>query len=86
MKTNLILSLLFAIVTTYSALHEIEHITHDEVSCSVFHINNLVPLDVVAQSSFVKIVNFDKVISEKSFIKLYFKTRDNQNRGPPLLS
>lgn len=88
MKLNILLSILFIIVTTLSAGHEVEHITlDDDSSCLVCTVNNnLISADIIDISQTVEIIRFEK-ISQNNFIStLHIKERNNQNRAPPSLS
>ena len=60
MKSNIFLAILFAIVTTFTSLHGVEHIehneNHDSASCLVCHVNGLESPDVISKSEFIQII------------------------------
>jgi hypothetical protein len=88
MKFNLLLSILFAIVTSFAAIHEVEHIQHnDSSSCLVCTVNNnLVSADAVQFTADVEIFHFQKIVQESSTSYSYRKINFNQNRAPPKIS
>jgi hypothetical protein len=88
MKFNLLLSILFAIVTSFAAIHEVEHIQHnDSSSCLVCTVNNnLVSADAVQFTADVEIFHFQEIIQESSTSYSYRKINFNQNRAPPKIS
>jgi hypothetical protein len=88
MKLNVLLSILFALVTTFSAIHEVEHIAHDDdSSCLVCHVNNnLASADIINKPEIVEIVHFEKIAQNNLTTNLHFKERNNQNRAPPSIS
>ena len=86
MKLRLLLSIFFVIVTTLSAVHEIEHIVDDE-SCLVCHVNdNLTSADVVVTSHEIKVSCFNCLNHNSLVFLLHTKNRSNPNRAPPTLS
>ncbi|OHD88060.1 MAG: hypothetical protein A2Y52_00470 [Sulfuricurvum sp. RIFCSPLOWO2_02_43_6] len=88
MKLNVLLSILFAIVTSFAAVHEVEHIQHNDGStclvCTVNH--NLLSADAVKLVSNIEISHFEKILQNNPISYLYLKTNSNQNRAPPLAS
>ncbi len=87
MKINIFLAILFSIVTTFTALHEVEHIQdNDGESCLIVHVNNLTPADTITNPEIVQTIHFEKIQYNTLAIKLHFKQRSNQNRAPPSLS
>ena len=90
MKSNIFLAILFAIVTTFTSLHGVEHIehneNHDSASCLVCHVNGLESPDVISKSEFIQIIHFDKIKYTSLAFDLHFKEKSNQNRAPPVLS
>jgi hypothetical protein len=88
MKFNLFLSMLFAIVTSFSAIHEVEHIQHnDSSSCLICTVNqNLVSDDAVKSVSDVELFHFEEIAHKAPISYLHIKTNSNQNRAPPSLS
>lgn len=88
MKLNVLLSILFAIVTSFATIHEVEHIQHnDSSSCLVCTVNNnLVSADAVQFTADVEILQFQEIIQESSTSYSYRKINFNQNRAPPKIS
>lgn len=88
MKLNVFLSILFAIVTSFAAIHEVEHIEHNDSStclvCTVNH--NLVSDDAVKFTSDVEIFHFEAIAHKAPLSYLHIETHSNQNRAPPSLS
>lgn len=88
MKLKIIFSLLFFIATTFTAIHEVEHIISDEASsCLVCTINhNLVSADVIDLTQSVEIVHFDKITKENFIFALDTELLTNPSRAPPIKS
>ncbi|MDQ7062227.1 MAG: hypothetical protein Q9M43_14335 [Sulfurimonas sp.] len=87
MKVNIFLAILFAAVTSFTALHEVEHIhDSDGESCLIAHVNNLTPVDVISSPKTLKNIHFEAIKHTEQSTKLYCKQRSNQNRAPPSLS
>lgn len=88
MKLNILLSILFIIVTTLSATHEVEHIMlDDDSSCLVCQVNNnLVSADIINVSQNVEIIRFEKIVENNLTSNPYIKEKNNQSRAPPSLS
>lgn len=90
MKHNIFLAILFAIVTTFTALHGVEHIehneNHDSASCYMCHVNGLESPDVISKPEFIEVIHFEKIKYTSLVFQLNFKIRSNQNRAPPILS
>lgn len=88
MKFNVLLSILFAIVTSFAAIHEVKHIQHnDAASCLICTVNNnLVSGDAVKIVSDIEIFHFDAVTHKSDFAYLHVKTNSNQTRAPPSIS
>lgn len=88
MKLNLLLSLLFFVVTSFAAIHEVKHIEHnDSASCLVCTVNNnLVSADAVSAAKNVEIFHFDAIAMANTTSYNYRKTDFNQSRAPPLAS
>jgi hypothetical protein len=88
MKLRVFISILFIIATTISAVHEIEHITHDHDSSSCLVCtfdNHSVSVDIVDFTQ-IKSVRFNK-ISSTLLVKLsYIKDYSYQTRAPPIKS
>jgi hypothetical protein len=88
MKFNVLLSILFAIVTSFAAIHEVEHIEHNDSStCLVCTVNsNLVSADAVKFASDVELLHFEKILQNAPVSYLHVRTYSNQNRAPPKIS
>ncbi|MCF6339549.1 MAG: hypothetical protein L3J10_02195 [Sulfurimonas sp.] len=88
MKLKMLLSILFLIVTTFSAIHEIEHIAHnDSSSCLICHVNDNLALDDI-QDKFknIEIFYFEKNSYSNQVLSLHIKKYTDQNQAPPSLS
>lgn len=85
MKLNVLLSILFAIVTSLSAVHEVEHIAHDDAStCLECVVNqNLVSADAVLSALKLEIFHFEKISHNNHSSHIHVRTHSNQNRAPP---
>lgn len=88
MKLNVLLSILFAIVTSFAAIHEVKHIEHNDASsCLICTVNNnLVSADAVHVTSDVEILHFEEIVQDNLSSYLYTKINFNQNRAPPKIS
>ncbi|OHE10843.1 MAG: hypothetical protein A2513_00705 [Sulfurimonas sp. RIFOXYD12_FULL_33_39] len=88
MKLNVLLSILFAIVTSFAAVHEVKHITHDDSStCLVCTVNNnLVSADAITFASDVEVFHFEKISQNNPVSYIHVRTYSNQNRAPPKIS
>ena len=88
MKLNVLLSILFLIVTSFAAIHEVEHIQHnDSSSCLVCTVNNnLVSADAVQFTADIEILHFQEIVQDCSTSYSYKKINFNQNRAPPKIS
>lgn len=88
MKLNVLLSILFAIVTSFAAIHEVEHISHNDSStCLVCTVNNnLVSADAVTFIADIEVFHFEKILQNSSVSYLHVRTSSNQNRAPPKIS
>lgn len=88
MKLNVLLSILFAIVTSFAAIHEVKHIEHNDSStclvCTVNH--NLVSADAVTHAADVEISLLEKISQNNPISYLHVKINSNQNRAPPKIS
>jgi len=88
MKLNVLLSILFVIVSNFSAIHEVEHVVHEsDPSCMVCHINNnFASADVVDKHEAIEIIHFGKISQNGTVLSLYIQEKNNRNRAPPSLS
>jgi len=88
MKFNVLLSILFAIVTSFAAIHEVEHIVHDDSStCLVCTVNNnLVSDDALKLASDVEVLHFEAIAHKAPISYVHTQTYSNHNRAPPSIS
>jgi len=86
MKLKLLISFLFIIATTATAIHESEHIghKHDSSTCLICVVDkHSVSADIIGDFTQVEIVKFSKISS--IFIVELTHTKDHsyQTRAPP---
>ncbi len=88
MKFRLILSILFVIATTLTALHELKHVEHhDSSTCQVCVVDNhSVSADIVVDFKDLEIFSFEAVSSNNLISYFYTQTSTNKTRAPPFLS
>lgn len=89
MKLRILISILFIIATTVTAVHEIEHLTHehDSSQCQVCTFDNhSISGDIVSVPQDIELFKFEKITSTKSLLNFHIKERTNQTRAPPLNS
>ncbi|MDQ1264330.1 MAG: hypothetical protein QG559_1331 [Campylobacterota bacterium] len=88
MKFNILLSILFAIVTSFAAIHEVKHIEHNDASsCLICTVNNnIVSDDAVTSVADIQKIHFENIEQHKEFFYLQTKINFNQNRAPPKFS
>jgi len=89
MKLKILLSILFVLMTTLSAMHEIEHINHEHNSdsCQVCILNkNLVSSDLSIELNYVELFLFEALSLQKITSTVHTKKQTDQNRAPPCLS
>ncbi|QOY54729.1 hypothetical protein HUE87_00315 [Candidatus Sulfurimonas marisnigri] len=88
MKIRVILSILFVIATTFSVIHEIEHIMHaDGYTCEVCIVDNhSVSADIISKTQYTEIFHFEKISQNNLVSTLHVRTNHNQSRAPPLTS
>jgi len=89
MKLRVLISILFIIATTLTALHEIEHIggEHDSSSCQVCVVDNhSVSVDIIDEFQEVKLVKFEEITLANLVYTFHKKDHANQNRAPPFNS
>ncbi|EQB39088.1 hypothetical protein M947_07970 [Sulfurimonas hongkongensis] len=89
MKLRLLISFLFIIATTVTAIHELEHIghEHDSSTCQVCIVDNhSVSADIIDDFTEIEIVKFSE-ISSTLLVKLtHTKDHSYQTRAPPFNS
>jgi len=90
MKFRILLAILFVITTTLSALHGLEHITHDhdnDASCLVYHLNDkLSSVAIVDYSQNIFIAYLQQIPYISQVYTLHQKDKSNANRAPPFYS
>jgi len=85
MKLKLFISILFIIATSFTALHEIEHIkNHDSSSCQVCIVDDhLTSADVIDKFKEIDIFHFNEKISHNLVSHFKHKNHSYQTRAPP---
>jgi hypothetical protein len=88
MKFNILLSILFAIVTSFAAIHEVKHIEHNDGSaCLICTVNsNILSADAVSFVQDVELSHFEAVAHTAPVTYFHVETKSNQNRTPPSIS
>ena len=87
MKFKVLLSILFFIATSLSALHELEHITQDDTACMVFHLNDkLTPIDILDTQKDVELFHFEIITHYNQILNLHVKNKSNPSHAPPIKS
>jgi len=88
MKLRLLLSILFIIATSFTALHEIEHIKHhDSSSCQICIVDDhLTSADIVDEFKEIITFSFEKISSLTTISNIYSKNHSYQTRAPPFNS
>lgn len=86
----LLLAILLFITTTLSALHELEHITHDHASdpsCLVYHINDkLSSVDIVDNTQNNDTISFEAILHTAPVYNKHTKKSANHSTAPPFIS
>ncbi|MBU1995231.1 hypothetical protein KKC15_11050 [bacterium] len=88
MKFRVLLSLLFIIATTFTALHELKHIEHhDSSTCQVCIVDNhSVSADVVSNFKDIVLFSFEQISAQILVSNFSVKYHTNQSRAPPKIS
>ena len=89
MKLRVLISILFIIATTFTALHEIEHITgeHDSASCQICIVDDhSVSCDIIDEYVNITLFSFDDISSQKLYSKTHTKKTANHSNAPPKIS
>lgn len=88
MKLRLLISILFVIATTATAIHELEHINgHDSSTCQVCIVDNhSVSADIIDNFTDVEIIRFSEISSTLLVKFSHTKNHSYQTRAPPLKS
>lgn len=89
MKLRLLISILFIIATTATAIHELEHI-HGDVDSSTCQVcivdDHSVSADIVDDFKDVEVFRFDNIVLTHLVHRLHIKDYSYQNRAPPLIA
>ena len=88
MKLRVLISILFIIATTFTALHEIEHIAgeHDSSSCQVCVVDDhSVSADIINTHTKISTFSFDAITTNQLF-KTHTKKTTNHSNAPPKIS
>jgi len=88
MKLRLIISILFILATTFTALHEIEHVkNHDSFTCQICIVDDhTTSADVVDTFEELVFFSFNKISSQHSVSYFNNKNHSYQTRAPPKIS
>lgn len=88
MKFRILLSIFFLILTTFAAIHKVEHIIHDDNSlCLICHVNdNLASADIIDTNKDIETFYFEKISDNNKVSNLHIKKYTDQDRAPPSLS
>ncbi len=88
MKFNILLSILFAIVTSFAAIHEVKHIEHnDGATCLICTVNsNILSADAISFVQDVELSHFEAIAHNAPVTYFHVETKSNQNRAPPSIS
>ncbi|WP_241761452.1 hypothetical protein [Sulfurimonas gotlandica] len=88
MKLRLLISILFIIATTATAIHELEHIHgSDSSSCQVCIVDDhSVSADIVDDFKEIVVFRFEQIAVTNIVYSLHKKDHSYQNRAPPFIS
>ncbi|WP_455757699.1 hypothetical protein [Sulfurimonas sp.] len=90
MKLRVLISILFIIATTFTAVHELEHIDgeHDSSTCEVCIVDNhTFSADVVTNNiSSIISFSFEEISISKQFLNPHAKKTANHSTAPPVIS
>ena len=89
MKLKVLISILFIIATTFTALHEIEHISgeHDSSSCQVCVVDDhSASADITDEYVNITLFSFDDITSQNQLTKTHTKKTTNHSNAPPKIS
>lgn len=89
MKFRVLISILFIIATTFTAVHELEHISgeHSSASCQICIVDDhLVSGDITSTIDKLVIYSFGKIINRTSFLFTHPKKLTNHSTAPPKIS
>ncbi len=89
MKLRLLISILFIIATTVTAIHELEHI-HGDVDSSTCQVcivdDHSVSADIIDDFKDVEIFKFEQIAVTNLVQRFHKKDYSYQNRAPPFIS
>ena len=89
MKFRVLISLLFIIATTFTAIHELEHISHEHNSaaCQICIVDDhLVSGDINSNVNETIAHSSNKAISNSSLLFRHQKKLTNHSTAPPKIS
>ncbi|WP_373071681.1 hypothetical protein [Sulfurimonas sp.] len=89
MKLRVLLSLLFVIATTLTAVHELEHVDnkHDSSKCLVCTVShNFLSADIPTADFSLELDYTKEIISNFKVFVFKFTKTDNQSNAPPFIS
>ena len=89
MKLRVLISILFIIATSLSALHELKHLDgeHNSLTCKVCVVNShAISADAVEIFQEVVLCKFEEIILPTIVCKFHEKNNSYQSRAPPLKS
>ncbi len=89
MKLRVLISILFIIATTFTALHEIEHISgeHDSSSCQICVVDDhSVSCDITDEYINITLFSFDNISSLNQHSNTHTKKTTNHSNAPPKIS
>ena len=89
MKLRVLISILFIIATTFTAIHELEHIggEHDSLNCQICIVDNhTLSVDAVDEFKNVELFRFEEITFKHLVYSFHKKNHTNQNRAPPFIS
>ena len=89
MKLRVLISLLFIVATTFTAVHELEHIDdeHGASTCLVCTVSqNLVSADNPPKVFDFELIYTKEIVVYVDSFTLYIKKTDNHSNAPPHLS
>ena len=89
MKLRLLVSILFVIATTATAVHELEHINgeHSASSCQVCIVDDhSVSADAVEKFKEIELFKFEEISPNNLVYTIHNKNHSYQNRAPPFIS
>ncbi len=88
MRLRLILSIFFIIATTFTALHEIEHVkNHNSSTCQICIVDDhSVSADIVVDFKEVELFSFESILLQTQILNSQAKQTTYKSRAPPQIS